>query len=175
MQDYVEKAIRTESIPEKIDVNIRLLHASLGIVTESIELLENKYSKDLVNYKEEIGDICWYIAILCNEFKVEFEFNYNIIKSEIESDILIEKLIHNAGALLNQVKRKIYYNKDFQVNSYIEILLNDIFLISASLNLNIEEILIGNIEKLKCRYPDKYNHDCAINRNIESELQALEL
>lgn len=55
---------------EKIDaINLRLLHAIIGIATESTELCEALYSVltggevDLVNLREENGDINWYQAI----------------------------------------------------------------------------------------------------------------
>lgn len=51
------------------NINIRALHAALGCVTESIELLDSikkQYETgqfDAVNFGEEIGDIEWYQAI----------------------------------------------------------------------------------------------------------------
>lgn len=59
---------------------IDLLHASLGVVTESAELADAVkkhlfYGKevDAVNLKEECGDILWYIAIICRRYSVSFE------------------------------------------------------------------------------------------------------
>jgi len=55
---------------EKIDqIDLRLLHAIVGIATESTELCEALYNAmtggevDLVNLREENGDINWYQAI----------------------------------------------------------------------------------------------------------------
>lgn len=44
---------------------INLAHGILGVVTEAGELLEalNK-SHDLVNVKEEVGDVLWYLALI---------------------------------------------------------------------------------------------------------------
>lgn len=58
---------------------VRLLHGTMGIATESCELYEALMKKikgeevDLVNIKEEIGDVLWYVAILCDELKVDIE------------------------------------------------------------------------------------------------------
>jgi NTP pyrophosphatase (non-canonical NTP hydrolase) len=43
-----------------------------------------------------------------------------------------------------------------------------------ALNLKHEEVLEKNIAKLKARYPDKFNSDNAINRNLEAERKTLE-
>ena len=57
----------------------RLLHAGIGIATESGEFLDALkkhvfYGKDLdrVNLKEELGDLLWYIAIAMDELGTDF-------------------------------------------------------------------------------------------------------
>lgn len=54
------------------EANEDLLHAALGCSTESGELLDAVkkhlfYGKplDIVNLQEEVGDICWYLNLLC--------------------------------------------------------------------------------------------------------------
>jgi NTP pyrophosphatase (non-canonical NTP hydrolase) len=41
-------------------------------------------------------------------------------------------------------------------------------------NINLEEIMQTNIEKLKIRFPDKFSQENAINRNLEKERVELE-
>ncbi len=98
MKNYIEKAIKTESKDfEKIsnrlqdESMIRLLHAGIGLATESAEFLDalNKviyYGKELdkVNLAEEIGDILWYCAVALDELGVSFEevMEKNIAKLE---------------------------------------------------------------------------------------------
>lgn len=60
--------------------NIRMLHAVLGIQTEAGELIEAYLNGapanedvDVINVKEEVADILWYIAILCDEFGFSLE------------------------------------------------------------------------------------------------------
>ena len=71
-----ENPWKDEYTPEQID----LIHAILGIATESGELLEalhkfilDKKDFDLVNLKEECGDVFWYQAILANATDNTFE------------------------------------------------------------------------------------------------------
>ena len=82
--EYIENAKRTE--PKKYlfgntgDVTPRIEHAILGISTEAGELTDTLkqakiYGKalDNVNLIEEIGDVMWYMAILCDALDVSFE------------------------------------------------------------------------------------------------------
>lgn len=79
---FVEDCTRTESIV-KDDATLgllRLLHASLGMNTEQAEFADALkksiyYNKplDIVNLKEELGDLLWYVAIACDELDIEIE------------------------------------------------------------------------------------------------------
>jgi NTP pyrophosphatase (non-canonical NTP hydrolase) len=65
-----------EAIGSRInDSMIRVLHASLGLTTETGELVDQVkkhlfYGKelDVVNIKEELGDTLWYVNILLDVF-----------------------------------------------------------------------------------------------------------
>lgn len=79
LSDRTCKHIAAEGVvilPEMYD----LLHATLGISGESGELLDAVkksfiYNKplDIVNAKEELGDLLWYIALACRTLNVSFE------------------------------------------------------------------------------------------------------
>jgi len=86
-KEYIENAVKTES---RGHTNIsyclaapktqRMLHGAVGIATEAGELLDALkkhifYGKTLdeVNVKEEIGDLFWYIAVLCDSLDASFE------------------------------------------------------------------------------------------------------
>ena len=86
--DYIKKAIRTEVgeyqfailKSEKHWVPPRIEHAAMGLVTEAGEVMDalkktKIYGKpfDPVNMKEEIGDVFWYLAIMCDELGISFE------------------------------------------------------------------------------------------------------
>lgn len=80
MKDYIQQAIRTESLNCNVVGNERLLHAAIGLATESGELLDALkktifYGKELdhVNVKEELGDLLWYIAVAMDELGTDFE------------------------------------------------------------------------------------------------------
>lgn len=113
IETYKKAAERT-LIDKGHDMN--LLHAAMGISTEAGELMDAFKRKifygkelDVVNLKEEVGDIMWYIAILLRE-----------------------------------------------------------------LDLDFEELLQLNIDKLRARFPDKFTEFDALNRDLDKERQILE-
>jgi len=84
--NYVEEALRSEnkdfqSLISRVDVrSIRLLHGAMGLDTESGEIMDSMkrhiiYGSDLnvVNIREELGDIMWYVALICDELGLTIE------------------------------------------------------------------------------------------------------
>ena len=74
-KQYLDLARRTLSKQED-----KLGHFSIGLVTEAAELLDavkkHKYydrELDVVNIKEEIGDMMWYLLQLCDEIGYSIE------------------------------------------------------------------------------------------------------
>ncbi len=92
--EYQELSQRTNTedkteIQERLTkLNLDSLHALIGISTESGELLDAFkkhifYGKEIdqANIKEEIGDLMWYVALLCNANGFDF---YKILETNIE-------------------------------------------------------------------------------------------
>ena len=78
-KDFIINSLRTES-PLYTSPNPRVLHAAMGCVTESAELMDALkkgafYGRDVdyVNVREEAGDLLWYLAILFDELDTTFE------------------------------------------------------------------------------------------------------
>lgn len=93
--NYVKNATNTEA-PITGDMvvrfskseNIRLLHAGIGMATETGEFLDMLkkhlyYGKtlDKVNLAEELGDLCWYIAIAMDVLDIDFN---DVLKTNIK-------------------------------------------------------------------------------------------
>lgn len=98
MNEFIKNSIRTESslFNKLIDSKgkeysqARLLHAQMGMQTEVAEFADALkkslfYGKplDVVNLKEELGDLMWYMAIAMDELDTNFT---------TESDRVINKL-----------------------------------------------------------------------------------
>ena len=80
MKDFINACLRTECDYKDVKINPRLNHSIMGIQTEAGELTDAfkkswfyKQPLDLVNVKEEIGDILYYLAILCDELGTDFD------------------------------------------------------------------------------------------------------
>lgn len=189
--EYVEGAIKTKSPHyHSHAINPDLVHAIFGIVTEAAEFMEGVDGKDIfyadrVNLKEEIGDICWYLAIAQKSFEESGE-EFNIFDEEpydIEFkkvDTFCQDLVVTAGELMDIVKRSFYYGKGEltpQIND-LPCLFMKIFKICQSLaillNADIEKVMKTNLEKLQQRFPDKFNTDKVFNRDLEKEREILE-
>lgn len=122
---YIEQALRTESGLEPLrdsmgvshTVGNRLLHAAMGLTTEAGEFLDALkkhlfYGKplDLVNLREELGDIMWYLAIACDALGTTFEAEQarNIAKlkarypDKFTSEAAIERDLEGERKVLEQ-------------------------------------------------------------------------
>lgn len=192
LKEYIKQSERTMS--DK-GFSMNMLHASLGIVTETAELLD-AYKKhifydkplDLVNIQEEIGDIFWYLAIplrslekrrmdICiNQFNLEFEryeSKYPNQKGNL-TDLLIH--LHFRIVALSKSLNFAYDEKKeycFMTNDLF-LVFESISLLCNQLKLDIKEILQININKLAKRYPDKFDSNLALNRDLKAEREVLE-
>ena len=95
IKDYVANAIVTETrkhgeIERRLgsDQLQRALHSAMGMSTEANEVLDALkkavfYGKDLdiINIYEELGDLMWYIAIMCDTWGFDLE---NIMEMNIK-------------------------------------------------------------------------------------------
>ena len=98
-QEYKKLATKTEandfnSIKERLndDGMIRILHGAMGLNTEAGELMDALkkhifYNKplDKSNLFEELGDLFWYMALICDELGFDFEtiMEKNIAKLKV--------------------------------------------------------------------------------------------
>lgn len=82
-----------------------------------------------------------------------------------------------SGELLDSLKKKIYYGRDLDTVNIKEEL-GDIMwymaLIMRELDLEMEDVLNTNIQKLKARYGDKFSEEKAFDRDLKNEREILE-
>lgn len=189
-REYVELAIRTESLysvinpnHEQANINDSLFHSALGIQTEVWEIFEALFIKDgeldIVNLREEVGDIMWYIAIACKKldfYDIDFSEAFDTEKYENYTHYAY-RLNYEAIELLDSFKKALFYNKPFDVSIMKERLLEIYKLWGAFVQLldgDIVKICETNIKKLQARYPEKFTTEKAVNRDLETERQILE-
>ena len=86
-------------------------------------------------------------------------------------------LVTEAGELADVFKKNLAYNKSIDWINVQEEIGDLLWYVSGLCNINgfyLEEILQNNIDKLRSRYPEKFDENKAINRNLENERQVLE-
>jgi NTP pyrophosphatase (non-canonical NTP hydrolase) len=82
-----------------------------------------------------------------------------------------------SGELLDAYKKHFAYGKDLDVVNVGEEIADIMWYISNLCrikNIDIEEIMQRNIEKLKARYPEKFTQEKALSRNLDAERNILE-
>lgn len=166
-------------VAERLSLKLNLSHMILGLGDELGELVncigtELKHAPDLVNLKEEIGDMYWYLANYCNLREIT---PVTEIVNFLESHRCIELLISSIGELTSGVKRFLAYDKDLDKVKEME----DVYNIYSALDLlekiyglDGDEIRQKNIDKLLKRFPEKFTNELAINRNTDEERKTLE-
>lgn len=176
-EEYVPLALRTET---RINPHTgavhgtieRLLHAAIGLCTESGELLD-AYKKhifygkplDHVNIKEELGDICWYMAIVCD---VVHDMPGMIASGG--SKPLLEIVVLNqlcANLLAGYTDPRTWGDLFGPITRAV---INQCVLHGFTL----DEVLEANIAKLRVRYPEKFDAEKATFRDLAEERKQLE-
>lgn len=195
---YRKAAARTEAIPN-ISFNsfsepptiasnafaTRLLHAVMGLVTESKEL-DN--AENMKNFKEEFGDCHWYLPILEECLGVDL---YALAVAEAaritgqpwSAPSSANALANAQVKILNTVacdmldtvgKRFIIYGNPLKTDVLISqaiIYFTSLLLVGFFAKISLEETLGDNITKLRKRYPDlEFNSNHAEVRDVEKEL-----
>lgn len=93
MDKFMRDCLRTESTMFNVKPGTdRLLHAALGMQTESAEFSDQLkkhvfYGKplDVTNLKEEIGDLLWYISIAMDVLDTDFSKEQNRVINKLKT------------------------------------------------------------------------------------------
>lgn len=174
LEDYYLDTRRT--LPSLLNRKEDIMHMASGICTEILEY-SNAPLTDLVNRNEELGDIMWYIS---NMFFIlgisgptnkEVEDLYYCQITSSDFPFLFQESI----MILDMAKKYLAYGKEPNVTLLVTLLHKCIFAIRKKFVSvgAFNHVLYKNIEKLKVRYPEKFDEDKAINRNIDKERNAL--
>lgn len=177
-KEYLELSEKTLSDEFHIDDKKYeyLLHATIGILTEVEELLDNHLGEvDSVNVLEEVGDITWYLAIIGREYNINLPESLPLSNEDPMKIVL--SIVKQTCKLLDYLKKKIYYNKPINDDEFKQTTLVIMILLQSYMNhfkIDIKDSFDTNINKLRSRYGDKFSSDKAINRDLDLEREILE-
>jgi hypothetical protein len=169
-----------------------LRHMLIGMVTETGEILDAYkrqlyYGKelDLVNLKEEIGDVLFYASIaadILNSGSVFYgksttrssPLTLTINLCRISSEMLRFAQV-NFSFDENQRAVGLTREAEISLKTWLDFLVIELDQFSAAVGITIQEASDTNFAKLNKRYKDgKFNADHAINRDTEAERKVLE-
>jgi len=166
IKEYQKLAKRT--CPSLGSLELDLEHMELGIITECGEVLDIfkknlAYKKpiDFVNLGEEIADISWYLVN-----KATFQ---NIEITEVISESYKEVYSLPSTTFFKHLSISLD-DEEYSIVTALEYLKG----IAEEHGLVYEEMLFRNIAKLKVRYPEKFDENLALNRNLDEERKTLE-
>jgi len=154
------------------------IHMTIGMNTECTEILEafKKPDFDFVNLVEEVGDLMWYVA---NYSKLhDLPLSETLVSLPIKTaKERLEEIIICVGNLQDLDKKLFAYKKPYDANKQFGffIHLNNLILSFCQItNIDFNKALKINIEKLRARYPEKFDVVSAVERDLDAERKILE-
>lgn len=180
-QYLIESSRTLKTLGKELD----LLHCVTGLVTESAELVDAIkkhvfYGKplDVVNIKEELGDLLWYIAIPVRIFDLDLDFyrqNGNYYKNKVKKQVTTKEGLIKFFLTFNSMFKALCTAIVIRpLPTDFDNIFEEINLICEIYNLDLGEIMDININKLKARFPNNFNQEDALNRDLEKERAILE-
>lgn len=172
--EYVSLANRTA---KPLPYTEQLMHSRLGVSTEIGELLDCYkrcwiYGKELdkTHVMEEIGDICWYVALECMnchsdalDFNLQSQLDIVQFQATTETRVLAAAIGKLGG---------VFWESPKPANCIAVILAcRELCRVEG---IDFERCLRNNIAKLAARYGDKYSDNAALVRDLIAERNTLE-
>ena len=172
LEEYKNSAIQRLNISIESSPKEKMYYACMGIIEETGEITAelrkplfkgNFHEKtlDINAIKKELGDLMWYIALICKSENIDMNtFHFQEKNQDVSGrENLIEisiKIGQNSGKIVEEYQKVYKENIDkSELIKEIELQYYNICELGRCLNLMIEEILSENIEKINSRYNEK--------------------
>lgn len=171
--------VKTVESTSWYDPNQRLLHAAMGLCTEMAELYEIQSEQHQL---EELGDVCWYLALGLDALGHSFEdvptINTEEFLSIVRGEDPGQALAIYSAELLDMVKKQIFYGREINVAKAVDLLvmIKNVLIqgiAAVELDYDLEDVVNANVKKLMARFPDKFSEDAANNRDVKEEYAAM--
>jgi hypothetical protein len=166
---YQYLAMRTKS--DNFSDSELMVNAALGLIGETNELIQCIATNGEMEIKKELGDICWYIALMCDSCGLGYEdifwATFELPGLAPQESRMLNYMIFNCGEICDYIK-KVYFqghelDKAF-VASRLIFVQQCILGICEMRSMAIEDVWERNINKLILRYPDGFRASDSINR-----------
>lgn len=156
--EYLEASAKTAGT--HTDDNAVLIHAALGICGEAGEiadlLMEPGTREEIAH---EIGDVLWYCALAARILVVD-EVNHLAWVPSSPYDMAMRIMRHGCG-FAEMVKKQALHGKDRteKMRFAVGCVIRECMAICDAYRIPFEDVLVGNIAKLKTRYPNGFKRN----------------
>jgi NTP pyrophosphatase (non-canonical NTP hydrolase) len=184
--EYKEQTKRT--LPDLGSTLLNSMHMTSGMASEIGEILLAVAKQDEVNVGEEITDLAWYGSnyTFVNDINIDgFEFQKEEMpvvfpgvtkKMQNELDSMGMAILF-VSELVDLDKKCLAYGKERDMThakAMVLGLLTCIGNLALAVDLDMGKCMENNINKLRVRFPEKFNAAQAINRDTDAERVELE-
>jgi NTP pyrophosphatase (non-canonical NTP hydrolase) len=172
IEEYQGLAART--LPDLGSQEKNGAHMALGIMSELLELYLAD-DNDIVNKMEEHGDMNWYIAGMCTIYGLDYAKLFS--EAVVPTSDADEEVIKAFADTVDLVKRELAYGAKMEgekLACVATLLLSFCKAYAKQENFDYIHSLQKNIEKLRTRFPDNFDAEKAIDRDVDKERETLE-
>ena len=125
---------------------------------KDVDIMKEVSMETVTKVEKEIGDIAHYLVGLLTIMQEEFN-------EKKLTHVLTEDLIYEDLANIGEIPKKyIYHGHKVDQEKFVNSIYKVISFLQTNFGINIDRILQGNIDKLKTRYPEKFNTKDSIER-----------
>lgn len=171
------KNVALQRLNKTIENNSKesMQYSCMGLIEETGEIIAelrkplfkgNFHEKalDIPSIKSELGDLIWYIALMCKDYNVNIEEleNFQTTKNDVKLPKREEiiKIAINIGKSTGQIVQECIgiYNENKsnkKLQSKMREQYKNINELANILDINMEQILNENIKKINSRYTEK--------------------
>lgn len=161
-----------------------MFHCAVGLYTETDEFINPEVDDENLleqNIFEELGDVMWYSANLFRLINEKYGTSFirtidvKLANKTLTIGEMNKILLRKTNKILDVFKKCLFYRRP--VEDYIDKLYNynaDIHTLLSTFycqyyGFNFDKVMEKNIEKLRVRYPEKFDSFKSVNRDIDKE------
>lgn len=185
LKEYQQAALRTESKIEKLELNKEFVTLALKLFVVASEILDGVKKEVYYKNPKKLNEKLYtQLGEVFEHFNAMDDIENGETRGDIEVVSLDPRVFHGivgiateAGELAEVLVKNLEHDtpvdainvqEELADQSWYTAILND------ALNLDWEEGLQRNINKLRKRFPEKYTDENAVNRDLQAEREALE-
>lgn len=157
-QELSKRTMPFQGVPKnKIHLEHGLTNYALGLIGECTEVLSAANNREAV--LKELGDVSHYAFGILTFLGETYEplANYSV---EGTKKSIINKIIILSGEISEQVKKFVFHRHELNSSKVVlalKMLIQNLVVLAEMYDSSLEQICEMNIDKLKMRYPDKFN------------------